>query len=217
MNLFGFFRKKTPSSAELRSELFSALAAGDSHAADALWFKHGPGIKACFTAWLIVPGEVRRDAQAHAAYQASLRAAAEFLAAKGEPQFVPLVDAAARGTPATTGAGGAEPVADPERAWELAVLRAQQLVDDQEYQAAIDLLTNLSPEILEAQGYAADACRYKTAGLLGVAHFRLGRKAEAMRYTKEALAECQRLFHQPGIELYTAQLNKISVDYRHRS
>lgn len=215
MNLFGFFRKKTPSSGELRTDLFAALASGDLHAADVLWFKHGPGIKACFAEWLILPGEVRRDPEAQAAYQASLRAAAAFLAQKGEPQFAALVDAAASGAPASP--AGDEPVGDPERAWELAVLRAQQHVDDQEYQAAIDLLSNLSPQILEAQGYAADACRYKTAGLLGVAHFRLGHKADAVRLTKEALEECQRQFHQPGIELYTAQLNKITGDYRHRS
>lgn len=224
MNLFGFLWRRQPTCVELREELFQALSRNDGQAADALWFKHGAGIKSCFSEWLILPAEVRRQPEAQANYWANLRAAAAFLASKGEPQFTALVEAAVaatEGVPSTsappTGAGTSAAAGDPERLWEQAVLRAQQLIDDQQYQQAYDLLTGLSPEILAAEGCAADACRHKTAGLLGVACFRLGRKADAIRYTQEAIEECRRQLYQPGVELYVAQLNKINRDYHGRA
>ncbi|HMP04204.1 MAG TPA: hypothetical protein PKD86_09300 [Gemmatales bacterium] len=212
MNIFGFFWRRDPTSEELRTQLFAALAQGDSHAADVLWFKHAAAIKRVFPEWFTVPNEIRRDEAAHAAYQAELAAATEFLAAKGEAQFRAMLPGQV--------SRQAEPLApdfDAERAWELAVQRAQQLIDDQDYQAAHDLLANLDPRVLAAEGYGADTCRHRTWALLGVAAFRLGRKADAVRYTQDALDESRRVFDQASSERYVAQLNKINEDYRHRS
>lgn len=230
MNLFGFLWRRQPTCAELRAELFRALSQGDAHAAETLWIQHGAGIKRRFTEWLIIPAEIRRRPEDQANYWANLRAAAAFLAAKGEPQFTALVEAAVAATqPSSQAASARNDTAlpqstsaspggrDPEQVWELAVFRAQQLIDDQQYQQAYDLLTSLGADVLAAQGFAADACRRKTAGLLGVACFRLGRKADAIRYTQEAIEECRRQLYQPGVELYVAQLNKIHNDYHGRA
>ncbi|GAA0531174.1 hypothetical protein GCM10011581_27960 [Saccharopolyspora subtropica] len=181
----------------MRDQLFATYRRGDEPAFLRLCQQNADVVVRCFDEWAVVPEEIRHDQQAVGTWGRTLVAIAQVLAALGHPgpmrRILPT---------------GPE---NPLHRWADAYRRAQQRSELGEFAASSERLRALLADMAGASGSAVDDLRAKILGLLGTNDLKQGRLADAIRYTEQALRQCEANGDAEGVRIYTENLDAALV------
>ncbi|MAT15268.1 MAG: hypothetical protein CMJ46_08370 [Planctomyces sp.] len=181
------------------SELWSALRGSiedrDLPRLAFLCEKYEETIRENFPAWRDVPAEVRQDRIQRDAYAQSLIALAHVFDRAGKPELLELLQQ--------------EEPGNPVERLEAELEQAKDFINNRDYENAVALLVSMLQQYENWLGPQVQEARARVEGLLGVTLARAGDLPRAILHTRTALALCEELDDQEGIEIYTDSLKKM--------
>ncbi len=181
---------------ELKGRLFAAAQAGEHQQLEALCRANRQAVIDHFPAWQKVPDEVRKDPALIQGYVQAMLAIAELFAQRlGTPELLDRL----------TGNGRSNPLLR----WQNALQQTQQLMTEQRYGEARDLLANTLIDAHGLQGSGVDAYLAVTLGRLGECCFQAGDADRAIPHLEEALRQCQRTGDGEGVIAYLGNLYEV--------
>jgi hypothetical protein len=185
------------SSEDVRKIVFDAVTRGDRQVFENVCHEYESVILTNFKEWAKVPEAVSRDKQATEQHARTVIAIAEYLKSKGHPELLeslmPPDDS------------------NPLQQMEKAALDAQRLSELRDYSNSNKKLESMLRTMEQWRGSGVLHYRARMYGLLGTNHFRLQNYAEALRFTKLALADCQELGDEEGIRIYSENLRALGL------
>lgn len=183
------------------SELWSALRGSiedrDLPRLAFLCEKYEETIRENFPAWRDVPAEVRQDRIQREAYAQSLIALAQVFDRAGKPELLDLLQQQEPG--------------NPMERLEAELDEAKRFINSRDYENASSLLLSMLRQYEHWLGPQVQEARSRVEGLLGVTLARSGDLPRAILHTRTALALCEELGDQEGIEIYTDSLEKMET------
>jgi hypothetical protein len=188
-------KSKQLSTEEVRDLVFAAVARGDGRAFQEACRVHEGLILTTFKQWAKVPEAVARDKQATDNYFQALVTTAEYFKSKGHPELLESLMA--------------PDDKNPIEQMKKAALDAQRLSELRDYAASNKILIPMLRTMEQWKGSGVIYYRARMYGLLGTNYFRLQNHAEALRCTRQALADCQELNDEEGIRTYSENLRAL--------
>jgi tetratricopeptide (TPR) repeat protein len=195
MGIFDSFRRNPPSPTDLRTALIEATAREDWDTLAALCQKHQDEIRREFPQWQKVPDAVRHDPEARGKYAQTLITVARLFEQAGDGSLL----ASLMGNAAD----------NPIMRWQRALAAAQSLLDEGQPEEAVDLLQSA---VRQAEGLTGDAVAHllpRTLGMLGVALFQAGNRADAIATTQQAKTLCEEAGDAEGVAIYDGNLRRM--------
>lgn len=197
MGLLDLFKKQpepqTPS--EVLDALVSAYTRRKWKRISALCECHEQTIRENFSKWTTVPESIRHDRQRVDAYVHTLITVGQAFESAGIPELLQSMIGDEQSNPMLT--------------WNDDLERAQTLINSNEFEDAIDLLTE---RLRIHEGHTGTGMEHfvpRTHGMLGIAHFRAGDTATARKHTETALAICRTIGDTDGVTTYTNNLEQM--------
>jgi tetratricopeptide (TPR) repeat protein len=173
---------------------------GDQEELQRLCLAHRSTIEEAFASWKTVPPAFRSDQALVERYVATLLAVAEFFArGLGRPQLLQLLTGRDRGRDQPS----------PLDRWHGSLERAHALLAESQYAEAATLLQAIVDETEGLRGSWVDRYLPITLGMLGSAHFNVGRVEDAAEPTRRALAICEATGDVEGVVAYLTNLHEI--------
>jgi tetratricopeptide (TPR) repeat protein len=183
------------SSDQVRQIVFDAVIRGDAQAFEDACRTHEGLILATFGQWKKISEAVANDQQAAEDYFHALTTVANYFRSKGHPELFELL------------VGPAE--TNPIELMKKAMLEAQRQSELRDYGSSNKTLEQMLRTMESWQGHAVVEYRARMHGLLGINYYRLQNLEEAVRCTRQALADCHELKDEEGVRIYGENLRAL--------
>lgn len=194
--LFGAKPEIIDDAGRLHAALWEAANAEDSKRLSNLVKNNADLIRKSFPDWQVVPEGIRENGAAVQAYGNGLIGVAQcFLTELGDSSLMEALQEPPGGNPLIE--------------WQDALGKARGLIDECNYDEAIDLLENQLSAISGLSGSGVDSYLPITHGWLGEAYLQNGQPKEAIPHTEAALGLCRQTSDQEGVVAYLGNLFEI--------
>jgi len=192
-NQMGWFRSQKDRGDSLIESLFEAVDRQDWGALETLCRRHQDEIRGAFPVWRKVPEPIRADPAATDRYCCGLMTVAQMFEHLGDRGLLELL------------------IGDnPLVACKLEMDKAQGLMDQDRHDDAIELLRATATRAGALEGDESVRIGSRVYAMLGVACFRVGRKAEAIEFVEKAKRACAELGDEKGVSAYAGLLRQMA-------
>ncbi|MBD3672658.1 MAG: tetratricopeptide repeat protein [Planctomycetaceae bacterium] len=157
--------------------------------------RHEQTILDNFTSWQTVPESIRKNRRRTDAYVHTLITVGQAFENAGFPELLQSMIGDEQSNPMLT--------------WGDDLDKAQAFIDADDFQAAIELLTERLKIHEGHSGSGMDHFVPRTHGMIGIAYFHAGDLDAAQHHTKKALSICKELGDTDGIATYTNNLQQM--------
>ena len=199
MGLFDFFKKKEVANLtgeELKRALFDAVSLNKSKEFMKLCKNYNSLISESFKHWQKIPDDIKAEPQKVQWYgQGMISIAQYFEQAFGDSSLMQIMMG--------------DPKDNPLVIWQESFEKSCNMIESEEYESAIKVLTELIEDFKELSGSGVDQFLPITYGKLGEALFQSGKVEDALKPTLKAIDLCENVQDLEGVLAYNSNIHEM--------